>query len=297
MERMTRAESRKAFAGATARSVFALLLSAAMLGAVATSVAEADETAVLLEIVESEDIDPSRAALLIRRLEDGTEWSLNVDRIDERFEPASSSKIPHTLIALETGLADDASSVFKWDGVQRSFDVWNRDQSLANAYKNSAVWVYQEIAAQLGEAAMAKWIKRFGYGNQDVGGPENLTSYWLRGPLQISAREQIAFLARLATRQLPLSDWTYEIGREIMRADHGEGWTLFAKTGWRADPERPHLGWYVGWVETVKPEGPETYIFAFNLDMPDPQTDLRKRTSVVRAALIEIGAIPVSEVN
>ena len=35
-----------------------------------------------------------------------------------------------------------------------------------------------------------------------------------------------------------------------------------------------------------------TYVFAFNLDMPDPEHDRALRIATVRAALREIGALP-----
>lgn len=246
----------------------------------------------LQPILHDQGVDPARAALLIVRLEDGAEWSAGGPRIEQRFAPASTSKIPHTLIALETGLAEGPDEAFEWDGVKRPFESWNQDQTMHSAYQRSAVWVYQRIAATLGAETMAKWLKAFDYGDADVGGPEDVTMYWLRGPLAISAREQTAFLARLAKQELPLSGQTYLHGKRIMKMEAGQDWALYAKTGWRFRRDDVDTGWFVGWVETKRNGAAETYVFAFNMDMPIPDQDLPKRLSVPKAALVEIGALP-----
>ena len=58
--------------------------------------------------------------------------------------PASTFKIPNSIIALETGVVEDPDKdVFKWDGVTRSFEPWNKDHTLRSAIAVSAVPVYQ----------------------------------------------------------------------------------------------------------------------------------------------------------
>ena len=195
-------------------------------------------------------VSPAASAMLVVRLSDGREWGSNPGRIDERFVPASTSKIPHTLIALETGYANGPETLFAWDGETRTFAAWNQDQTLGSAYARSAIWVYQQIARDLGYETMAGWIERLGYGNADTGTPADLTRYWLDGPLAISAREQVDFLSRLVRDELPLRRNTLNVGKSIMRADAGNGWALYAKTGWGMRDDAPDIGWYVGWVET-----------------------------------------------
>lgn len=235
-------------------------------------------------------MDPARSALLVVRLDDGNEWQSNPARIGERFVPASTSKIPHTLIALETGYAGP-DKAFAWDGAQRAFAAWNQDQTLASAYRHSAVWVYQQIASDIGSETMGTWLTHFDYGNHDVGGPEDVTTYWLDGPLAISAREQVAFLTRLARNELPIDRGTRVLGRSVMQADAGPGWTLYAKTGWGARTDNADIGWYVGWVE---PDAGSAWVFAFNLDMPDEEAR-GQRIPLVRAVLAELGAIVQKE--
>ena len=245
----------------------------------------------LSAIVSAEGVDPGTSALLIVRLEDSEEWTSGGSRIDTQFSPASTSKIPHTLIALETGYARGPEASFKWDGKKRFYDPWNQDQTLSTAYAYSAVWVYQKITRDLGYETMSDWIRRLEYGNRNIGTVDDLTTYWLRGPLEISAREQIQFISKLANDTLPLRPDTLLVGKQIMVADKGDDWTLYAKTGWRSDGINTDIGWYVGWLQKLEEGQQHTYAFAFNMDMPEA-SDLAKRKTVVRSAFATLGLIP-----
>ncbi len=251
------------------------------------SVAQAAGATDVSALVTAAGSNPLTSTLTVKRMSDGRVWQSNSARADVRFSPASTSKVPHTLIALETGAATP-DTVFAWDGKKRWLDAWNRDQTLTSAFGVSAVWVYQELARQQGHDTMALWIDQFGYGNRDIGGADDLTSYWLNGRLRTSALDQVDFLSRLVAGDLPVSRETMQTGRSIMRADHGDGWALFAKSGWYHHDERMDIGWYVGWTERAD----ETYVFAFNLDMPS--ADLRdQRVDTPIAVLGGIGALGV----
>ena len=242
-------------------------------------------------VLSAEGVDPESSTLLIVRLQDGKKWTSGAQRIDTRYPPASTSKIPHTLIALETGYAKGPERSFKWDGVKRFFDPWNKDQTLATAYAYSAVWVYQQITRDLGHETMSEWIGRLDYGNRNIGSTRDLTTYWLNGPLEISAREQVEFVSRLVSNDLPLKPETLHVGKQIMLADKGEDWALYAKTGWRSDGVNVDIGWYVGWLQKQEAGGQQTYVFAFNLDMPDAP-DRKKRKAVVWSAFKKLGVLP-----
>ena len=244
----------------------------------------------LSSVVRKAGVDPQSSTLIIRRLSDNKIWTSNPDRASKQFPPASTSKIPHTLIALETGWAKPSTS-FAWNGKVTAIAAWNQDQTLQSAYKRSAVWVYQKMAASLGHKTMGDWISKLGYGNHNVGSAKNVTTYWLLGPLEISAREQVDFLARLIQGKLPFSSSTIKDGRKIMLADSGNNWKMFAKTGWRHDRVNTDIGWYVGWVERRQDNADETYVFALNLDMV-AKRDRRARIATVRRALVSINALP-----
>ncbi|MDA8708308.1 penicillin-binding transpeptidase domain-containing protein [Hellea sp.] len=250
----------------------------------ALTACKSSETSVDFDaILAAQGIDPARATLLIVRLETGQSWSHNEARADRRYVAASTSKISHTFIALESGYVAGPQTLFKWDGQERWSKGWNQDLTFAQAYARSAVWVFQDITRALGPEKMAEGLKIFEYGNQDIGGPADITTYWLTGPLKISAREQVQFLTKLHNETFPLSPKTYLAGKEIMKAGRDDG--RFAKTGWYYSDEEPDIGWYVGWHEAEGTTEPETYVFAFNMDMDDRDKDPPKRAAAVNAAL------------
>lgn len=238
------------------------------------------------EILTAQGINPDQTALMIARLDDGETWSHGDTRLDERFVAASTSKIPHTFLALESGYVADGETVFEWDGTERWVETWNQDQTMATAYSRSAVWVFQNITASLGPEKMVAGLRMLNYGNKDTGGPEDVTTYWLTGPLKISAREQVQFLSNLHNEAFPLSQRTYAVGKSIMKAGRNDG--RFAKTGWYYSDEETDIGWYVGWQEVPFDSGIETYVFAFNMDIEDRENDLPKRIAAVDAALSKV---------
>ncbi|MEL6689295.1 MAG: penicillin-binding transpeptidase domain-containing protein [Pseudomonadota bacterium] len=228
--------------------------------------------------------DVARSTIMVERLSDGQIWVSNPARATQRFSPASTSKIPHTLIALEQGLATP-ETVFAWDGAPKGLRAWNQDHSLETAFKKSVVWVYQEIARTAGHDTMSRALADFGYGNMNVGPKDQLTTYWLNDTLQISAAEQVAFLSKLAREQLSVSASTYAAAMRIMISDARGTWVMRSKTGWRYSEGDMDIGWFVGWLECAD----ETYVFAVNIDMPDTRS-LPKRKDIAYSVLEGIQA-------
>ena len=197
----------------------------------------------------------------------------NAPRSIVRFSPASTFKIPNTLIALESHIVESKSSVFTWDGADRGVEKWNKDQTLETAFKVSCVWCYQEIARRVGAEGYEIALAKIDYGNQSIG--EQIDTFWLNGSLEISAVEQIAFLRKLYSNDLPFQRKHIDTLRQIMVAQRTEQHTIYAKTGWAAT--EPQVAWYVGFVESD--EG--TWLFAMNLRVDRPeQADLREELSL-----------------
>src|SRR3982074_2875616 len=123
-------------------------------------------------------------------------------RSGEAKLPASTFKIPNSIIALETGVvADPDKDVFKWDGVTRSIEAWNKDHTLRSAIAASAVPVYQEIARRIGAERMQKYVDQLDYGNRDIGG--GIDQFWLTGNMRIDPVQQVDFVDRLRRGGLP----------------------------------------------------------------------------------------------
>ncbi|MCL1091590.1 class D beta-lactamase [Shewanella profunda] len=185
----------------------------------------------------------------------------NLKRANQGFLPASTFKIPNSLIALDLGMVKDEHQVFKWDGKSRSIAAWDRDHDLVTAMKYSVVPIYQEFARQIGEARMGKMIAVFDYGNEDISG--NLDSFWLDGAIRISAKQQIDFLRRLYHNKLHVSERSQRIVKQAMLTEANGDYIIRAKTGYAVRAE-PSIGWWVGWVELDD----NVWFFAMNMDMP-----------------------------
>jgi beta-lactamase class D len=211
-------------------------------------------------------------------------WVYNQERADRAYSPASTFKIPHSLFALDAGVVRDEFQVFEWDGVERDFAPHNQDQTLRSAIRNSAVWVYEIFAAEIGEAKAREYLTQIDYGNADPSTSEG--AYWIDGALAISAQEQIYFLQKLYQNELPFRVEHQRLVKDIMIVEAEQDWILRAKTGWEG-----RWGWWVGWVEW--PTGP--VFFALNIDTPNRLDDLYKREDITRAILQSINALPAEE--
>lgn len=211
-------------------------------------------------------------------------WVYNQERADRAYSPASTFKIPHSLFALDAGVVRDEFQVFEWDGVERDFAPHNQDQTLRSAMRNSAVWVYEMFASEIGEAKAREYLTQIDYGNADPSTSGG--AYWIDGALAISAQEQIYFLQKLYRNELPFRVEHQRLVKDIMIVEAERDWILRAKTGWEG-----RWGWWVGWVEW--PTGP--VFFALNIDTPNRLDDLYKREEITRAILQSIDALPEEE--
>jgi beta-lactamase class D len=183
------------------------------------------------------------------------------ERAEKGFLPASTFKIPNSLIALDTGVVADAdATMFPWDKVVRDFDAWNRDHTLRSAFTASAVPVYQDIAGAI-------------------------DTFWLEGKLRTSAMQQIAFLHKLHDGKLPVSARSQEVVRDMMYIEQTEWGTLRGKTGAvgiaAAPGSKATMGWLVGWLERA---GKPPFVFAMNIDVRG-QKQLALRLPIVKALL------------
>jgi beta-lactamase class D/2-keto-3-deoxy-L-rhamnonate aldolase RhmA len=192
------------------------------------------------------------------------------DECARRTLPASTFKVPHALIALQTRVVT-ATSVIKWDGTKRDFPRWDADQTLESSLKRSVVWVYQQFAAAIGREREIEHLRAFGYGSATFTG--DVTNFWLNGDLQISPLEQAAFLHRMFTYDLPVDRAHVDTVKRDLTMPRGKlenaagvhafalrwpaGTIVRAKTG-NGTVNGEHVSWLVGQLES----GGRQYVFA-----------------------------------
>ncbi|MBM5572666.1 MULTISPECIES: class D beta-lactamase [Deefgea] len=202
----------------------------------------------------------------------------NAERAATRFSPASTFKIPNSLIGLATGAVSSVDEVFyHHDGQPKYLKSWEHDMGLRGALPISNVAAYQELARRIGLQPMQQQLDQLNYGNHRIAG--GVDQFWLNGSLTISAVEQVQFLTRLAQGALPYPANMQAAVREITLLETGKNWKLYGKTGWTGR-QQPSIGWFVGWVE----QDGKLYTFALNMDIPDA-ADLPKRIEIAKASL------------
>lgn len=198
-------------------------------------------------------------------------------RCNTRFSPASTFKIFNSLAALETGAVGDENQVIPWDSVRRTIEEWNRDHTLRSGIQYSVVWLYQELARRIGREQMQAFLDSVEYGNQTIG--NKVDEFWLDGSLRISQKEQIDFLRKLHANELPFSQRTIEVVKDIMTLEKTENWTYRGKTGWVLR-DSVSVGWFVGYLE----RNDSVWFFATNIAMDGNRT-IKDRQEITRKIL------------
>ena len=208
----------------------------------------------------------------------------NCARAHQRFLPASTFKIANALIALETGVVDDAGFTLPWnsEATPRQTwwpDTWAKDQTLKSAFAGSVVWYYQELARRIGHERMQSYVRRFRYGNEDISG--GIDQFWLTGGTRISAVEQVDFLRRFHQNGLGASAHSTNVVKDILTLEHTPHYRLSGKTGWAGfGDSKPGLGWLVGYLER---DGSVAF-FAMNIDINE-NADAASRLAIVKSVL------------
>lgn len=207
----------------------------------------------------------------------------NKARASTRFVPASTFKIVNSLIGLTVGVVKDVDEILDYGGKPQPVKEWERNMSLRDAMAMSNVAIFQTLARRIGLNRMATLVTNFGYGNASIG--VVVDRFWLDGPLEISALEQVAFLEKLLNDRLPVSEAAQAQTEEILLRERGEGWGLWAKSGWQNYPNQG-VGWWVGWVNS----GGVDYPFALNMDIKSAEMG-PVREQLARSCLKSLGLL------
>ncbi|NIV21052.1 MAG: class D beta-lactamase, partial [Gammaproteobacteria bacterium] len=180
------------------------------------------------------------------------------------LSPCSTFKIANALIGLQTGAVSGPGHVREWDGVQHGRQDLNRDHDLASAMRHSAVWYFQDLARDVGEEPMRRWLAELDYGNQDISA--GIDRFWLGSSLKIDARRQMELLKELRHGTLPFRPEHQQAVRDMLAQDSGLAGALYGKTGSCAGGEgTPRHGWFIGWLDGGSERNPSTTWFVINI--------------------------------
>jgi len=233
----------------------------------------------LQSILDSANIE---GAILIYDKKENTYYSNNFQESKEDYLPASTFKIPNSIIGLELGILENEHTVFKWDSLDRFLPVWEQDLPLKDAFQTSCVPCYQELARTIGLKNMKEYIEKLKFGEMYVT-EETIDNFWLIGPSKINPFQQIDFLKRLNEEELLISKSTRETVRSILKIETMGNCTLSGKTGLAINGEKD-VGWFVGFINKKK----SVYYFATKIspkadDMPRSEFNPLRQEVTVKA--------------
>ena len=209
---------------------------------------------------------------------------------DSSYLPASTFKIVNSLIGLQTGVITNDSMIIKWDGVKRNVEAWNKDLSMYEAFRVSAVPYYEEVARRIGKERMEQWMDTVNYG---AGSKDTIfriksaiDTFWLDNTLKITPDEQLGLMKLLYFNQLPFFKTYQETVKKAMLFENETTYRLSYKTGWGKNEKGNNLAWIVGWVE----ENNHPYFFVLNFESADANADIPAiRMKILKGILTQLG--------
>ena len=209
---------------------------------------------------------------------------------DSSYLPASTFKIINSLIGLQTGKISSDSMVIKWDGIKRNREEWNKDLTMYEAFRVSAVPYYQEVARRIGRDTMQLWLDSLKYGAKSYSSlfkiHSAIDSFWLDNTLKITPDQQLGLIKDLYFDKLPFFKSYQEVVKRAMLFENNSNYRLGYKTGWGFKENGNALGWVVGWIE----ENNHPYFFVLNLESTDSNFDMWNiRMKMLKDILKQLG--------
>ena len=177
-------------------------------------------------------------------------WNIyDMEHATLRTAPNSTYKIYDALFGLEEGVIAPNDSFMAWNGADYPFEAWNADQDLYSAMQSSVNWYFEEIDKQLGSSTIQNYIRKIGYGNENVS--PDLSSYWMQGTLKISPVEQVELLTVLHNNSFDFAPENVNAAKNAICLFSSEGKNFYGKTGTGRVDGQDVNGWFVGYIETA----------------------------------------------
>lgn len=214
----------------------------------------------------------------------GKVFKYNPELCAKPMPPQSTFKLFNAMAGLDCGVLKGANHPMKWDGKKHDLEPWNHDQTLASAMHDSVVWYFQNVASQIGEERMKKYIDEVKYGNQDTSG--GITQFWMDSTLKITPDQEVDFVRRWYQGSLPFSADAMKTVKEITELKTTDKGEMHGKTGSDGKNGKLIMGWFVGYVVHDK----KPYVFACNVQADD-QAWGRKARDITETILTKAGLL------
>ncbi|HJW08488.1 MAG TPA: penicillin-binding transpeptidase domain-containing protein [Holophagaceae bacterium] len=186
---------------------------------------------------------PYDYCLLVQEGFQRTERSKGIAPTD-RFNPCSTYKLPHALMALDLGVVTP-ETVLHCDGTE--CHAAHGDIRMVEAIRESCVGYFRQVARRIGKVGEEAELRKLGYPVTDI--QEPVDSFWLRGAFKVSPEEQLAWVRRFYTEDFGLRTGMQAVVRAMSEKRRTPAWTLYGKTGSsQAGADGLAHGWFIGEV-------------------------------------------------
>ncbi len=226
--------------------------------------------------------DEYEGSFVLYDLKNDTWRIYNMEHATLRTAPNSTYKIYNALFGLEEGIITPSDSFMIWNGTDYPFDAWKANQNLYSAMQYSVNWYFQQIDKQLGTAVIQNYIRKIGYGNENIN--SNLSSYWLQSSLKISPVEQVELLTDFYNNSFNFVSENINAVKDSICLFSSENKSFYGKTGTGRIDGQDVNGWFIGFLEINN----NTYFFAANI-----QSD----SNAAGSSAAEIAKTILSELN
>lgn len=175
------------------------------------------------------------------------EFVFHKEMADLPFSPFSTFKIFSTLMCLDEGIVESGESRMEYSGKTYWNAQWNADLNLQESFQRSCVWFYHQMIYKLSPSDVEKHLEAVSYGNCDLSPWEgrdpdsDLSGFWLGSSLEISPRQQVAFLSQVFQGETAYREEHILMLQEFMATDPPN---VFGKTG-----ASSVQSWFVGFFE------------------------------------------------
>jgi beta-lactamase class D len=181
------------------------------------------------------------------------------------MSPASTFNILLTLIGLQEGVVSDEKSLLRPD-----------NSTLEYAFKHNVDSCFINLSLLIGQKKIQYWLDKINYGNRSTSGES--ARFWINGFLQITPEQQLRFIQKVYSEQIPFSKKAFGIVKKLMdeSMNAGSGIKIAGKRGSNKVHKEnkytgnlynqdKYTGWFVGYVEGAN----DTWFFVNYIESPD----------------------------
>jgi len=164
-----------------------------------------------------------------------------VEKARQRYVPGSGFVVFSSLVALESGLVADTSSIVPISDTD--------SMSMGDLFRQHPAALNQWLSTHIRKAVMQFWLDSVHYGNQVS--IDTTQPFWQNGILRISPDEQLGLLIHLYFHELSFHERPQRLVQQIMLKENTSRYSLSYVTA-AVQTDTTAQAWMLGWEEENK---------------------------------------------